>query len=116
MTVSVNDCVAFGSTPLDAVIVSRYIPPVPAAGVPPRVAVPLPLFVKVTPVGSAPVSLIVEAVGVPLVVIVNVPALPAVNVVALVLVTAGDPGGADSPYELSPQQAKVPSLLTPQVW
>ena len=33
------------------------MPAVPLAGVPARVAVPLPLSVKVTPVGSAPVSL-----------------------------------------------------------
>ena len=58
----------------------------PAAGVPERVAVPLPLSTKVTPVGSAPVSLSAE-VGNPVVVTVNVPAVPVVNVVA---VGAGD--------------------------
>ena len=39
-----------------AVIVNGYVPPGPAAGVPASVAVPSPLSVNVTPVGSAPVS------------------------------------------------------------
>ena len=60
-----------------------------APGVPLRVAVPSPLFVKVTPVGSAPVLVIVVAVGDPLVMIVNVPRIPVVNVVALELVITG---------------------------
>ena len=47
----------------------------PAAGVPARVAVPSPLSTKVTPVGSAPVSLS-AGVGNPVVVTVNVPAVP----------------------------------------
>jgi hypothetical protein len=87
--VSVNDCVAFASTPLLAVMVIGYAPPVPAAGVPLSVAVPLPLSVKVTPLGSAPVFVIVTTVGNPLVVTVNVPALPTVNVAAFALVMAG---------------------------
>ena len=87
-----KDCVASGLTPLLAVIVSGYDPPVVAAGVPLNVAVPFPLFVNVTPAGSAPNSVIVATVGVPLVVTVNVPALPTVNVVAppLVITGAGD--------------------------
>ncbi len=60
----------------------------PAPGVPASVAVPLPLLVKVTPVGRAPVWVIVAAVGVPVVVTVKVPALPTVKVVALALVNA----------------------------
>ena len=55
-TVRVKDWVALGDTPLAAVMVIAYDPRVPAAGVPARVAVPSPLSVKVTPVGSAPVS------------------------------------------------------------
>ena len=52
----------------------------PAAGVPARVAVPSPLSMKVTPVGSAPVS-VRAAVGNPVVVTVNEPAGPTVKVV-----------------------------------
>jgi hypothetical protein len=88
-TVSVKTCVAFGSTPLLAVIVSKYEPPLAAPGVPLRVAVPLPLSVKVTPVGSAPFSVTVPTTGDPLIVTVNVPALPTVNVAVLPLVIAG---------------------------
>ena len=40
-TVSVKLCVAFGGTPLLAVMVRGYVPVVPAAGVPASVAVPL---------------------------------------------------------------------------
>ncbi len=60
----------------------------PAAGVPARVAVPSPSSTKVTPVGSAPVSVSAE-VGTPVVVTVNVPAVPVVNVVVAALVIAG---------------------------
>ena len=70
----------------------------PAAGVPARVAVPSPLSTKVTPVGSAPVSLS-AAVGVPVVVTVNVPALPVANDLAA---GAGDRrglGGGDGQRE-----------------
>jgi hypothetical protein len=44
--------------------------------------------VKVTPLGSAPVST-KDGVGVPVVVTMNVPAAPTVNVVLLALVMAG---------------------------
>ena len=60
----------------------------PAAGVPASVAVPSPLSTKVTPAGSAPVSLSAE-VGNPVVVTVNVPDVPVVNVVLSALVIAG---------------------------
>ena len=72
-----------------AVIANGNEPPVPATGVPLSVAVPLPLFVNVTPAGSVPLSVIVATVGDPLVVTMNVPTLPTANVVALVLVIAG---------------------------
>jgi hypothetical protein len=88
LTVSVKLCVAAVPTPLLAVIVSGYVPPVPVAGVPPSVAVPFPLFVNVTPLGNVPVSLSV-GVGLPVAVTVNVPAVPTVNVVLLPLVSAG---------------------------
>jgi uncharacterized membrane protein len=87
-TVSVKLCVAAGLTPLLAVMVSGYVPFVPVAGVPLSVAVWFPLLVNVTPLGSAPVSVIV-GVGVPVVVTVKVPAPPTVKVVLLALVIAG---------------------------
>src|SRR5690348_10127702 len=57
LTVTVSVWVPFGFTPLEAVRLSGYTPPVPAAGVPARVAVPLPLSVKVRPDGRVPVLL-----------------------------------------------------------
>ena len=72
-----------------AVVVNEYDPPVAAAGVPLSVAVPLALFVKVTPAGSAPLSVMVVTEGEPVVVMVKIPALPTVNVVVLALVIAG---------------------------
>ena len=81
LTVRVNVCVASGRTPLAAVIVRVYTPVVPGSGVPLNVAVPLPLLVKPTPAGRAPMAVIVGS-GKPVVVIVNVPALPTVKVVA----------------------------------
>src|ERR1700733_5890957 len=45
-TVKAKVCDAFGAMPLLAVIVSGYVPEDPAAGVPPNVAVPLPLSVN----------------------------------------------------------------------
>src|SRR6266545_4065015 len=91
LTVRVKLCVAFGVTPLFAVMVIGYVPPVPGSGVPASVAVPSLLLTKVTPPGSAPVSLMfIDApVGKPVVVTVNVPAVPTLNVVLLALVMAG---------------------------
>ena len=57
-----------------------------APGVPASVAVPLPLFVNVTPGGSVPVCVIEVARGEPATCTVNEPAVPAVNVVAAGLV------------------------------
>ena len=59
---------------------------------PDRVAVPLLLFTKVTPLGSAPVSVItmLAFVGNPVVVTVNVPATPSLKVALFALVIAGD--------------------------
>ena len=57
-TITVSVWVAFGLTPLAAVRLSEYVPPEPAAGVPLRVAVPLPLSVKLTPPGRVPVLVI----------------------------------------------------------
>ncbi|MFM9903005.1 MAG: hypothetical protein ACKVQJ_00370, partial [Pyrinomonadaceae bacterium] len=76
MTVSVKLCVALGFTPFVAVIVSGYVPPVPAPGVPDST----PPDESVTPDGKV---LTVEKVGAgkPVAVAVNVPAAPTVNVV-----------------------------------
>jgi len=71
-----------------AVKVIEYALPVPTAGVPESVPVPFPLSLKVTPLGSAPVS-VSDGVGVPVVVTENVPAVPTVNVVLLALVITG---------------------------
>ena len=51
----------------------------------------MPLSSKVTPLGSAPVSLS-EGVGVPVAVTVKLPAVPAVNVVLVALVIIGATG------------------------
>ena len=55
-------------------------------------AVPSWLSLNVTPLGRAPVSVIVGA-GTPVVVTVNVPALPTVNVVLFALVIEGAASG-----------------------
>jgi len=62
---------------------------VPAAGVPLSVPVPLPLSVKVTPVGRLTPPRVRLGVGKPVVVTVNDPTIPTVNVVALALVITG---------------------------
>ncbi len=90
LTVSVKVWVASGVTPSLAVRVSGYVPPVPAAGVPARVAVPLPLSVKVTPEGRVPVALIATLPAPPAVVTVNDPAVPTTKVAWSALVIAGD--------------------------
>ena len=53
LTVRTKDWVAI-PLPLEAVNMRSYVPAVAAAGVPDKVAVPLPLSVKCTPLGSAP--------------------------------------------------------------
>src|SRR5215472_14669475 len=60
--------------------------PVPVAGVPANVPVPLPLSTNVTPLGNAPTSV---SDGVPVPVTVNVPGVSTVNVVLLALVITG---------------------------
>ena len=60
----------------------------PDAGVPANVAVPFPLSLKVTGLGSDPDSVSAET-GVPVVVTVNVSAEPTVKVVLFALVIAG---------------------------
>jgi len=87
-TVKVKDWVAFGATPLFAAMVIGKVPAVPLAGVPPRVAVPLPLSTKVTPLGNAPDSER-AGFGTPVVVTMKVEALPTVKEVLLALVMAG---------------------------
>lgn len=87
-TIRVKLCVASGETPLEAVIVIRYEPAVSNLGVPDSVAVSSPSSLKLTPVGSAPVS-DNDAVGVPELVTVNEPAVPTTKVVLGPLVIAG---------------------------
>src|SRR5579875_317557 len=67
------------------------LPPLPAAGVPARVAVPLPLSVKVTPPGRVPVS-VSAGTGEPVAVMVSLNAVPTVDVAAAALVIASTPG------------------------
>jgi hypothetical protein len=86
ITFSVKDCVAFGVTPLLAVIVMGE-DPVDVA-VPEIVAVPLPLSWKVTVPGKLPTS-VSTGTGAPVVVTENVPLAPAVNVTLLALVIVG---------------------------
>ena len=68
-------------------MVSEYVPPVPAAGVPLSVAVPFPLLTNVTPLGNVPVA-VRDGVGAPVVVIVKLPGVPTANVVLVPLVIA----------------------------
>jgi len=86
--VSVKFCVALVPTPLLAVMVIIYMPPVPAAGVPESVPVPLPLSTNVTPEGSEPVLLRL-GLGLPVVVTVRPPAVPVVKVALPPLVIVG---------------------------
>ena len=83
VTVSVKFWVAAVPTPLVAVKVRLYTPPVPVAGVP---ASTVPL--KVTPLGSVPPVWVNIGAGKPLAVGVKLPADPAAKVVALALVKA----------------------------
>src|ERR1039458_2116876 len=76
-TVRVNDWVASGLVPLWAGVGEGEVRRGPAAGVPARVAVPLPLSTKVTPLGrAAPPSdrVSVGPPGVPVAVTVKLPA------------------------------------------
>ena len=66
-------------TPLLALIVTAYVPPVPAPGVPES----KPELANVTPVGSEPEVALKLGEGVPVPVTLNKPALPTVNVAAL---------------------------------
>jgi hypothetical protein len=86
LTVNVNVCVALEPTPLLAVMVMGKVPW--AEAVPLSVAVPLPLSTKVTPAGSAPVS-VRAGFGKPVVVTVKLPGALTEKEVALALVIAG---------------------------
>src|SRR5262245_26446987 len=85
LTFSVKVAVPLGTTPLDAVNVTVWIPPVPAAGAPLNMPVPLALATKVTPAGSEPLTAMV-GVGVPTALTVKLPGDPTVKVVVLALV------------------------------
>jgi len=87
-TVRVKFWVASGSKPLVAIKTSGYSPPLPAVGVPLRLAVPFRLSVKLIPPGKVPVKLNVGE-GYPLLVKANDPGVPTKNVVLFELVIAG---------------------------
>jgi len=87
-TMRVKVWLAPGLTPFVAMILSRYTPPVPRAGVPASVAAPPPLSVNLTPFGRLRGSDNVE-LGHPVVVTVKVPAWPTVKVVPAELVIPG---------------------------
>src|SRR5580700_10359499 len=84
-TMSVKLWLAAGLTPLVAVNVRSYVPPVPVAGIPLNTPVEA---LKETPMGSAPDSLRLGA-GIPIAVTSNVPAVPTTNVALLALVITG---------------------------
>ena len=86
-TCSRKDCCASVPTPLCAVIVTAYDVAAPAPAEPDSVAVPLPLSVNVTPVGSVPDS---DSVGdgVPVDVTVKEADVPTTNLVDVALVIA----------------------------
>ena len=119
-TVRVKLWAASGDTPLEAVIVSVYVPKVPAVGVPASVAVPLSFATKVTPDGSTPVSLS-EGVGTPVVETVKLLEMPVVNVVAAALVIAGARAAATVSVKLwvaagdTPLEAVIVSAYVPKV-
>ncbi len=79
---------ASGLTVLWAVMVSGYVPMAVDAGVPARVAVPVPLSTKVTPLGNVPVTLR-DGAGLPVVVTVKEPGTVEEKVVLLALVITG---------------------------
>ena len=75
-TVRTKLCVAVPAV-LAASMVSVYVPWLPAAGVPDRVAVPSPLSMKVMPEGRAGLEVAdIAAVGAPVVLTEKVPAVP----------------------------------------
>ena len=86
MTVRVKFCVGLPAL-LVAVNVRLKVPA--TVGVPPSVAVPFPLSVKVTPLGRAPDSLRVGVGKPPVVVTLNDSAVPTVNVLLFALVNVG---------------------------
>src|SRR5437763_6765854 len=88
-------CVAFGATPLRAVMVKLSRRSLSASGVPLKVAVPSVLSTKDSQLGCAPIR-VNDGVGVPVAVIVKVPAVPTMNepVAALVMTGACGTAGA----------------------
>src|SRR5262249_31612829 len=90
--------VAFGSTPLLAVNVSAYVPPVPGPGVPASTPLGLP-GVKPTGAGGVPPVSVTVGAGDPVAVTEKFPAVPTANVTAFALVTRGPvcPGPATRP-------------------
>ena len=86
-TVRTNDCMTLPE-PFVAVKVTICVPTVPEAGVPERLALPVPPG-KVTLIGNVPPVNEIDGVGVPVAVTLKAPALKMVNVVVVELVNAG---------------------------
>jgi hypothetical protein len=108
-TVSTKCCVDGVPTPFEAVTVSGKTPPLD--GVPERVPVPSPLSVKLTPVGSVPVTAS-AGVGLPVDVTVKLPGVPAVKVSAAALVIAG----AALTVSVKVCAAGSPTPLSADIW
>src|SRR5215467_547241 len=83
------------------------MPPVPAAGMPTRAAVPLPLSTKLTPGGSAPVA-DSAGTGRPVVVTLKFANTPTMNVALLALVNTG--GALTTTVKLCVALGSVPLL------
>ena len=94
-TESVKLCVASAPIPLCAVMVMVKLPAVPADGVPLMFAVPLPLLMKFTPAGNAPVSVRIGA-GLPDATTVNDPNVPTTKDVLVAVGVVGADGGGGS--------------------
>jgi hypothetical protein len=77
----VNSWLPARDAPSKAVTLIGYRPTVPSPGVPARIAVPLPMSVKVTPKGNGPHSENDVGNDLSVVVKVNFPAIPTMNVV-----------------------------------
>src|SRR5690242_6806045 len=85
-TVRVKFCVAFGKTPLRAVMMMGYVAAVPAAGVP--LSTPV-VGLSETALGNVPLSLNVDAGKPEAVTVKEVPATLAAKVLLLALVIVG---------------------------
>src|SRR5262245_7023927 len=88
LTRSTSVCTCFAA-PFDAVIAMVYVPPVPGAGAPARVAVPSPLSANVSPLGRAPLAVRVSGGVFESAARMKRPARPAVKIGSVVKLTDG---------------------------